>query len=1409
MLGPIDVYQRDGRAVALGGKKPRSVLAVLLLHANEPVSTDRLAMALWGEDVAGGAASTVHVHMSRLRKALGDPEAVVTTAAGYRLRVRPDELDAERFERLVEEGRIELTAGRPQQTVRLIRRGMAMWRGPPLANLADEPFAAGEIARLEERRVAAIELGVEARLEVGHHVELVAELQRLVDEHPGRERFACQLMLALYRCGRQAESLEIYSRARAALIDSVGLEPGPELRELQAAILRQDESLRPRPVVPGQLLLGRGAGRHGAKPAGPDGSASVRCPFKGLAPFDADDAAYFHGRDSLIARLATRLAGPSLLGVVGPSGSGKSSVLRAGLLPALRDGILPGGERWAQFVMRPGRHPLAELTGLLDADVDERNPVIIVVDQFEETFTVCDDEVERRAFVDALISATRSRAARWVVVIALRADAYGRCAVYRELADMLAANHLLVGPMTGDELRRAIEVPAERAGLRVDADLTDVLVHDVEGEPAMLPLLSTALLELWQHREGRRLTRMAYERSGGVRHAVAGLAEEAFGQLSERQQNAGRGVLMRMVTEGPDGGVERRRVALEEFETMRNADVGRVVALLADRRLLTVGAGTIELAHESLLSQWPRLNGWIDADREGLRIQRRLTDTARGWDDLARDPAALYRGAPLAAAAAWAGDHAEQLSRLEREFLAAGTANERSELDRERRRALRLRTLAASLAALSVVVTALAAVAWHQAVMAQRERSVATRRVAETTSLTLAAASSRLLASRPDAALLLALEANRTGSGAEARSSAVAALITARAPGVLALLGGSGGAVASSGDGRTFAASGGDRTIRVWDVRTDEPLGAPLIARARHVTCLALSGDGRTLAAAADDRTITLWNVRTGRQLGRPLISPVLTERIVIDHDGRTLITVGLAKTIQLWDLRSRNALGKPLKGHGRFVAEVGFQGRRALAAIAANNSVQLWDVRARAPVGGPMRQHAVTSMAFSPDATRLASSDGGRIRLWNLRTRGLDSERILGPTQSTFGPMAFDAAGRTLAAMSYDRTIRAWAIPNLKPLRKPITNQVEPFRALTFIGRGRALASVGHGGVLRLWDMLAARPLTRTLVGHARLVWALAFAPGERMLASASADRTIRLWDLRSPTSSSVRLHAAAWYVAFSDDGRRLTSVDTTGAVQVWDPRRGVLLKTRGADRGAVYLRTALSSDGGTVAFGRNDGTILLWDVARQAALGAPIPGHGSIQGLALDRDARTLAVSTGREIRLWDVRTRRQVGAPLTDHPHSLLGLGLSADGGELAVNEEDGSVRLWEVARRKPIGTLRTGHTGFLPEQSFSFSPDMRTLVLTIGDRVQLWDVRTDQRLGSPPRGRASEIPAFALSPDGRTIVDGGADNTIRVWRHVLWRNLSELRREVCAIVGSSLTETEWHQFAASIPYHRSCP
>ena len=680
-------------------------------------------------------------------------------------------------------------------------------------------------------------------------------------------------MLALYRCGRQAEGLEVYRRTRKRLSDELGLEPSVELQELERAILVQDP-----------VLTGSTAGH--ARPTPRD-----VCPFKGLAPFEAADAEFFFGRERLIEELVARLAGAPLLAIIGPSGSGKSSLMRAGLLPAL--------DRWQQLLLRPGERSPGELAHIVER-VAQSERLVVAVDQFEELFAPSVAEAERRAFIDVLVEAAWDPDRRAVILLALRADFFGRLAPYVELADLLGTNQVLLGPMTAGELRRAIEGPAERAGLAVEPALVDALVDDTAGEPGGLPLLSTALLDLWHDRQGRSLTLASYERTGGVRGAVGRHAESAFLTLDANERIIARRIVLRLVT-ATDGEVPtRRRIRREELDADDDENIARVIAALVARRLLVIDDDSVELVHEALLERWPRLVAWLDEDAQGRRVHRHLTQAAEEWRANGRDPSELYRGPRLAASLEWADNAGEQagLNRLEREFLEESRSAFAREAGRERRVNRRLRGLLAAALALLVAVAAAAFVAareWGTA------RSQATAAIAQR--LGAQALDEPLL----DRSLLLAREGVRLDDSPATRSNLLAALL--RSPAALAVLHGGGTRVlddALSPDGRTLAVGGNDGSVTFFDTRTLRE-ERPRFASSgqisnfggirRPVRALAFSPDGRTLAVGDSTgwvATLALVDTRTHHArttVTAPANGNAVTADVLFSPDGRTIVT--------------------------------------------------------------------------------------------------------------------------------------------------------------------------------------------------------------------------------------------------------------------------------------------------------------------------------------------------------------------------------------------------------------------------------------------------------------------------------------------------------------------------------------
>ncbi|HEX6423864.1 MAG TPA: BTAD domain-containing putative transcriptional regulator, partial [Acidimicrobiales bacterium] len=772
VLGPVGV---DGDAAGLG-PRDRVVLAALALRPGETVGAEQLADALWGDRPPATWDKVIHGCVSRLRKVLG-AGAIGTVPGGYRLALPVDEVDARRFERLVQRGRELLTVGEPERAAHVIGEGLALWRGRPLVELEGWHQGRIEAARLEELRLDAQEVLLEASLRAGRYRDVLAEARARVEEAPLRERRWALLATAQYQAGRQGEALRTLHRARGVLATELGVDPGPDLVALEAAILRQDPSLVADTALP---------------------EPSATCPYLGLVPYDVADADGFFGRDADVAACLRRLAETRVLAVVGPSGSGKSSLVRAGVAATLdRDGR-------RVVVVTPGNRPTDALTA-----VPTTGPApVLVVDQCEEAVALCDDAGEQARFFAALAA----HAERAPLVVALRADRLGELSAHPVLARLIEPGVYLLGAMDEADLRAAIEGPAHQAGLLLEAGLVELLVQDVEGEPGALPLLSHALRTTWERREGRTLTVDGYRATGGIRGAVAQSAEALYDQVPPDRRPLVRDLLLRLVAPGPDGQPVRSRVPRRTVAPDATHD--ELVELLVSARLVTSDDGVVQLAHEALARAWPRLQGWLDEDVEGQRILRHLTGAADTWDTMDRPDSELYRGARLAQALDWRQRAGLALTPTEQAFLDAGQAladtERRAAEERSRHQARQNRRLRALLAATAIFLVG--ALATGFVAVGQRDRAQEAGRVATARELTAAANANVDI--DPERSILLALEAverSRSAGGDAVRREAESALHRAVAASRIELhVPGTGGRLDWSPDGTVFVTEGPD-----------------------------------------------------------------------------------------------------------------------------------------------------------------------------------------------------------------------------------------------------------------------------------------------------------------------------------------------------------------------------------------------------------------------------------------------------------------------------------------------------------------------------------------------------------------------------------------------------------------------
>ena len=1109
------------------------------------------------------------------------------------------------------------------------------------------------------------------------------------------------------------------------------------------------------------------------------------CPYRGLEAFEEEHAEFFFGRDRDLAMVLEKLKAGRFLAVLGPSGSGKSSLLRAGLVSALRRGALPGSQGWTIQVVTPGSRPLTTLAAkltrlfpdrpmqqtLAQLRVDQQSldlavsvgldgspvgdRVLLVVDQFEELFTLCQDEAEREAFLANLLYAAAIPGGRVMTVVGMRADFYHRCAPYADLRALVADRQFLVGPLGVEGLRQAIEEPARRVGLELEAGLTETIINDLGDRPGTLPLLEHVLLELWRRRQGLMLTLAAYVASNGVEGALAQRANKIYTNLTLPQQDIARRVLLRLVQPGEGSEDTRRRAAMDELVTRPEelGDVEAVLTALADDRLLTAGRDeisggrVIELTHEALIRGWPEFRTWIAEDREALRAQRHLTEAATEWDRGGRRDDDVYSGARLLY---WKQRGLDEVTELERTFLTASRARQTREQAASRRRVrLAVGGVVAALAAVAVV-----AVIGFQRVAEQRDVAVTERDTAN--SRELAARAVDMLESDPGKGLGLALQAFEIEPTREAENALSRAMATPGARVTVLAHAPVATSAAFSPDGKSIVSTGDDGRVRLWGVDSQSLL---LEGHTGQVQGAAFSPDGKHIASSGDDGTIRVWEASSGSstKVLEGHVGDVY--RVTFSPDGKHIVSAGDDGTVRVWDWAGRGETAA-LREHTEAVYSAAFSpdGGRIVTA-SDDGTVRVWDWAERGETA-VLREHAeaVYSAAFSPDGGRIVSGGADGLLLWNWADGGdaIFLEKNLGAVHG----VDFSPDGTRVAAVGDDGDVRLW---DSAGGGEPTVLQGHGGRIHTvaFNSDGKWLVTAGNDGTVRVWDWAAGHH-SKELAGHVGYVRAAAFSPDGKQLASGSDDATVRVWNRADGRELAVlREHAGRIEsIAFSPDGKRVASASDDGTVRVWEWGSGDASKELRGHDGEVES-VGFSPDGRRLVSGGEDGTVRVWDSFGE---GEPIEleGEDGIASVAFSPDGkRVLVAGTLGAVTLWDWDARR-VSMRIEGTGAWLWSAAFSPDGTRVAGAGQDGIVRVWDVSAGSSARQVMTleGHEGYV--YSVAFSPDGKVMVSGGVDGLRVWDWTAGRE-----RGRYSGyIDAAALTGDAE-VVTAELDR-LRVWR-----------------------------------------
>lgn len=1108
-------------------------------------------------------------------------------------------------------------------------------------------------------------------------------------------------------------------------------------------------------------------------------------PYRGLERFERIERLeedFFFGRDDEIRALVGRLVTERFVAVVGASGSGKSSLIRAGLSKQLAEEVHPGIRRWRSITVEPGGAPfrslavqvavaagipIADREGWIEKTVEKwraspqgvresiealfagaEQPLLLFIDQFEELFTHRlegqDSGQIARNFVANLVDLWRHGGDRVRVVLALRADFVERCLEIAPLKELLQDRTMLVGEVGDDALREIVKEPAARVGAFLEKGLMERILTEVRSQSGALPLLQHSLHQLWLRRRGAWLTHEAYDASGGVARALNEQAQVAYKSLDEAQRAIADSLFPRLITLGEGVSDTRRRVKRNELypQGVEPRAVDAVIDKLSgkDARILVTtregnsaedlgcGEDFVEFTHEALLGNWERLVRLLDCERESIRKHRSLTAAATEWASKPAEvkPNFLLRAGQLVIAEQWATQEGggDLLNRQERQFLEESLAERSAEEGHKAKIARRLKLLSIGASAAAVIALVFGSLAIEQKKKAAAERD-------ETLHLQ---------------SLFLADAAQRELSNGDAVTGALLALEGLQDP----------GSTDKTQRQRPYVREAYFSLQSAWGARREQTL---LGGHGESVSCAVFSPDGGRIATASEDNTARVWDAASGTLIHTIEGHTGQVWNVAFSPGGERIVTASQDRTARVWDAET-GALVHTLNGHQDVVWDADFSPDGTLIATASyDKTVRFWDAVTWEPVRELRHGGGVYSVNFSRDGTRVVTACGdGKARIWEVAT-GEEGVTLSGHSDEVYEAL-FDAAGTRVVTASRDHTARLWDAQTGDETHLLKGHSALVNRAAFSPGGGHVLTA-SEDGTARFWDAQTGR-VVQAFNGHGIGLRAASFSPDGMRAVTGSNDRTARIWEVKLNDTLSGHTDIV-WSAVFGPGGSRILTASQDGSVRFWDAATGEMTQTLARDGDASVNRAVFSPDGTLLVTASVDQMARIWDVKSMKLLHT-LQGHLDWVYTAVFNPDGTLVVSAGgKTARIWDVATGEQLHV-LEGHEDWVYDAEFNHDGTRIATVSEDRTARVWDTASGEQLHKL-TGHAAIFSEADFS--PDGTRIVTASSDKTaRVWDVGTGNELLSLV-GHSGNVFSAAFSPDGTRIVTASADMTARVW------------------------------------------